>query len=263
MGAQLANDLERWLWAVGLGAMRTLPIAWLIPAFGGQNVPAPVRLGIGMALAVFGLPQIVSGLPQDAGVTFWILLMAREAAVGLTVGYVGSAIFRAAESAGRLIDVLRGPNFAEVIAPATGPRASPLGKLFLLLTTVIFLEIGGVGHVITALARSYQAVPLLLSTGPASFAAAGRLAVLTSARLIESTVALAAPAIVALLLADFILGAVARMAPQVPAYFLGLPLKALAGVGIVLVGLAALQSALLEGFHGWVTLVERAFALWR
>ena len=68
---------------------------------------------------------------------------------------------------------------------------------------------------------------------------------------------------VALLLADLVLGAVARMAPQIPVYFVGMPLKALAGVGIVLVGLGGLQTALYGSFDGWVGLVERAFGVWR
>ena len=69
--------------------------------------------------------------------------------------------------------------------------------------------------------------------------------------LLESTLALAAPAIVALLLADLVLGAIARMAPQIPVYFVGMPLKALAGVGIVLVGLGGIDGALSGAFRGW------------
>ena len=259
----LPDDLERWLWALGIGSMRTLPIAILIPAFGGQNVPQQARMGIGLALAVLVLPQIMPGVPTDAGLSFWIFLMAREAAVGFTVGYVGSSIFRAAESAGRMVDTLRGANMAEVISPVTEGRASPLGDIFLLLTTVIFLEIGGIGFVANALARSYQAVPLLAPTTPASFGAAARLAIISSAQLLEATLSLAAPAVVALLLADFILGAIARMASQIPVYFLGMPLKGLAGVGIVLVGIGALQTAITDGFRGWVVMLERAFTIWR
>ncbi len=259
----LPADLEKWLWALGVGSTRAVPIAWLIPAFGGQNVPAQARMGLGLALAVLCLPQIMPAMPDQAGMMFWILLMARESAVGFTVGFVGSSIFRAAESAGRLVDTLRGANMAEVISPVTEGRSSPLGDIYLLMTTVIFLEIGGVGFVSMALARSYEAVPLVLTTTPASFGAAARLALLTSAQLFESSLALAAPAVVALLLADVILGAIARMAQQIPVYFLGMPLKGLAGVGIVLIGLGAIQAALLDGFRGWVTLVERAFIVWR
>ncbi len=259
----LPRDLDRWLWALGVGAMRTIPIAFLIPAFGGQSVPAQVRMGLGLALSAICLPVVMPALPTQTGGLYWILLLARETAVGFTVGFVGSSVFRAAESAGRLVDTLRGANMAEVISPITEGRASPLGDIFLLLATVIFLEMGGVGHVATALARSYQAVPLDLSGTPESLAAAARLVVITTAMLLESTLALAAPAIVALFVADLVLGAIARMAPQIPVYFVGMPLKAMAGVGIVLVGLGGIEGALSGAFRGWYVMVERAFAVWR
>jgi type III secretion protein SpaR/YscT/HrcT len=259
----LPADLDRWLWSLGLGAMRTVPIAFLIPAFGGQNVPAQVRMGLGLALSALCLPTIMPNLPEQIGGTYWLLLMARETAVGFTVGYVGSSIFRAAESAGRMVDTLRGANMAEVISPVTEGRASPMGDVLMLLTTVIFLEIGGIGHVATALARSYQAVPLDLSSTPQNLEATARLVVLTSAMLLESTLALSAPAIVALFVADLVLGAIARMAPQIPVYFVGMPLKAMAGVAIVLIGLGGIEAALIDDFRTWKILVERAFEAWR
>jgi type III secretory pathway component EscT len=176
---------------------------------------------------------------------------------------VGASVFRAAESAGKLIDILRGANMAEVLSPVAEERSSPLGDIFTLLVAVIFLELGGLPLVASAMARSYDAVPLDFTPMPASLAGAANLVIVTSAKLLESTLALAAPAVVALLLADLVLGAVARMAPQIPVYFVGMPLKALAGVGIVLVGLGGLQSALYGSFGGWLNLVERAFGVWR
>jgi type III secretion protein SpaR/YscT/HrcT len=259
----LPADAERWIWALGVGTARTLPIATMIPAFGGQNVPQQVRMGIALAMSVLVLPKIMPSVPINAGVPYWMLLLTREVAVGFTVGYVGSSIFRAAEVAGRLIDTLRGANMAEVISPVTEERASPLGDIMLLLTTVIFLEIDGVGYVSLALARSYDAVPLTMTTTATSLGAVARLAAISSAGLLESALAFAAPAIVALLLADLVLGAIARMAQQIPVYFLGMPIKGMAGIAILLGSLTALQSSLLKTFQGWVGLVERAFAVWR
>ena len=54
--------------------------------------------------------------------------------------------------------------------------------------------------------------------------------------------ALAAPVVVALWLTDLALGLVARAAPPVPVYFLGLPLKGLLAIGVVLLGLGSLQT---------------------
>ena len=256
-------EYERWLWAIGVGSIRTIPIVWLIPAFGGQNVPQQVRMGLGLALSALVLPQVLLSLPTGGSTLFWMILLAREAAVGLAVGFVAACVFRAAEVAGRLVDTLRGANMAEVLSPVTEGRSSPLGDIYLLLTVVIFLELGGIGRISLALARSYDAVPLDLERTGAGMASVATLVILTTGKLLESAIALCAPAIVALFLADLILGAIARMAPQIPVYFVGMPLKALAGVGIVFVTLGGLETALYGIFEGWAVLVDRAFEIWR
>ena len=83
-----------------------------------------------------------------------------------------------------------------------------------------------------------------------------------SAKLLESALALAAPVLVATWLADITLGMLARAVPEVPAHFLGLPLKGLLGIGIILVGLGSLHATLARGFAGWFALWERAIGAW-
>jgi type III secretory pathway component EscT len=146
-------NLEPQMLALGLGAARTVPVVWLVPAFGGPHVPAHLRVGFGLALAVLCLPRLVGQVPSgsDAGAAFWILLIAREIAVGLTLGFLAALFFRAAEAAGRLVDIVRGANFAEVFSPVSEERTSPLGDMALLLSVVIFFELGGLGHVAAAL----------------------------------------------------------------------------------------------------------------
>ena len=175
------------------------------------------------------------------------------------MGLVVACLFRAVEAAGRLTDIVRGSNLAEVISPLSESRSSPLGNLLLLLAVVIFFEMGGIGYLTTALARSYEAVPLVAPpTTSASLQSATFVVIAASGKLIESAVALAAPALIALLLADLVLGALGRAVPQIPLYFVGMPAKALLGVGAILVGLATLDGALTAGFRGFMGLLERA-----
>jgi flagellar biosynthesis protein FliR len=259
----LPADLERALVVFALGGARTVPFVWLIPVFGGPSLPARLRLVLGLGLSALCFP-LVAGRVPSGGPVMWVLLSLREVGVGLVMGFVAACMFRAVEAAGRLTDIVRGANLAEVIAPGEGNRSSPLGDLLLLLAVVIFLEMGGAGILATALARSYEAVPLGAALpGPASLQAAALLVIVASAKLIEAAIGLAAPALVALLLADLALGALGRAVPQIPLYFAGMPAKALLGVGAVLAGLATLDSALTVGFRGFLGLLERAAQLGR
>ena len=274
--------LAAMLVALGLGAARAVPIVWLVPAFGGRDLPAAVRLGLGSVLAALALPRVMGSLVAVAGVAVargaagewasvgllgWVVLAAREVLIGATVGLVVSFAFRAAEAAGALVDVVRGANLGEVLAPASETRTSPVGALYLLLASVIFLELGGLGRLVEALARSYDAVPLpgvggLVGASAGGLGGAAELILAASAKLIESAVGLAAPVMVALVLADLALGAVARILPAAPLYFAAMPLKALLGIGIVLLGLGAFDAALTAGFPAWIRWAERGFALW-
>lgn len=261
--ASLASALAL-LVPLAAATARVLPVVWLVPAFGGGTVPAPVRLAVGLLLGALVFPLIVPAAALPA-LPVLALMLTRELMVGVTLGFLVSLLFRAAEMAGRWIDVFRGASMGEILAPPTGERSSPTGALFLLLAVLVFLETGGLGRLLLALARSYEVVPLLPGSGGGAGAARGaRLLELTlalSAGLLESALGLAAPVLVAVLLADAALGLVARFAPQVQVYFLGLPLKALLGVALVLVCLGALRLALVDGFVGLWAGVEQALRL--
>jgi type III secretion protein SpaR/YscT/HrcT len=259
----VAGDPAAWVLATALGAARLTPVIWMTPPLGGSRLPAPVRVGFALLLALVAAPALVGGgsaaaLARAPMVTL-TLLLAREVLVGVCLALVAAAVFRAAEIAGRLADTLRGANMAEVLAPTSDERASPLAALYLLLATLVFLQVGGVPRLIEALLHSYQALPLGGGLPPSPRRVALVVAA-ASARLIAAGVALSAPVVVAVWLADLALGLVARAAPQVPVYFLGLPLKGLLAVGVVLLGLGTLPAALGGDLGAWLRLLAGTVA---
>jgi flagellar biosynthetic protein FliR len=263
MHALISSDIKETLGLVAVGAARTIPIAWSIPAFGGPSLPGQIRLAMGIGLSFLCLPAL-SGTHLAGGAVLWCLLAFREVMVGVVMGFVGACMFRAAEAAGQVTDILRGASMAEALSPASDGKSSPLGALMLLLSVVVFFEIGGLVHVTSALVRSYEAIPLSVHERFAGTPhAMAMVAVAASAKLIESAIGLCAPAMVALLLADILLGIVGRAVPQIPIYFVGMPLKALVGVGAVLLGLASLDAALQSGFLGFFALLGTALHLRR
>lgn len=248
-----------WLTALMLGGARAAPVVWLVGPLGGVRLPAAARIGLSLLLAGLAGPLLLAsaaaaGLDQ-APTARLVALLARELLVGTVLGLVASAAFRAAEAAGHLGDTLRGANLAEVLDPTSGERASPLAVLYVLVATLVFFAIGGVPRLIEALLASYRALPIGAGISASATRGAAALVATASARVIASGVGLAAPAIVSLWLTDLALGLIARAAPQLPVYFLGLPLKGLLAIGLVLVGLGALEAALAGDLAGWLALL--------
>jgi len=239
----LVGDLKELAIAWLLASARAVPVAWAIPAFGGVSLPAVIRLAMGLGLALLCLPN--AGTPPPIGDTLvWGVLLAREILVGITLAFVCSCMFRAAESAGQLIDTVRGANLSSFQSPTSHEQQSPLALLMVLLAAVAFFQIGGPGHIGWALRRSYEAIPLAWGRPMLDAQAAATAAVTASAKLIESAIGLSAPILVAALLADLILGVVGRTLSQVPVVSAGAPLKSVVVVAVLLIGLGGMQNGL-------------------
>jgi type III secretory pathway component EscT len=244
-----------------LSVGRALPVVWMVPVFGGPILPAQIRMALGLGLGCLCLP-LVAVAPFPIGSIRWAMLLFREVLVGTVMGFVIACLFRAIEAAGLLTDSLRGANVADARSSLASGEGSPLGSLFLLLATVAFWKMGGAAYVAKALAGSYQALPLAPATRGVYTQNALVLVLAASAKLFEAALALAAPVVVSLLIADLIIGVLGRVVPGVPLAFVGMPAKALLGVGMVLVGIGSVDALLTLGLHGiWAVFEKTGFVV--
>ncbi len=189
-------------------ALRLVPAALLLPVLGGPLAPWSARLAlIGMAAAALALvqpPEIVTavaGLPL-AGL---VAIAVKELAVGAVLALIVAVPFLAADTAGRWIGAGAGGLGAGGVGP-TGPTSST-GLVVSLLAVVVFFGVGGHLVVISAMAGSYDALPL---TGGIDREVASRELGVAVTSLLGAAVALAAPALVVAALVEVALGLVAR-----------------------------------------------------
>jgi len=178
---------------------------------------------------------------------FLVLLVLKEALVGLAIGFIASLLFVAVQFAGRLIDTEMGFGFVELVDPASDQPVTTFGQLQIILFSILFLLFNGHYFLLLALHRSFDLIPL---TG-VQFA--GDQIVMHVTRMIGQlfvlAIRLAAPIYVVLILTEISLGVIARTVPQINIFFVGLPLKILVGLGtacIVLPVLATLFRHMVE-----------------
>lgn len=234
----LRGFLEAQLGPLALAAARALPLAWLLPALGEPTLPVTVRLAMGLGLAALCLPMVAAQSLPEAGWA-WAVLAAREVSVGLGLGFVVACWFRAAQSAGCYVDrAARGDRCA-------GAGDGVFSRLMSVLAVVVFLEIGGLHHVVRALARSYDAIPLSRPVLGTPYLAAWAAAVaLASAKLFEAALGLCAPVVVALVLTDLVLGAIGRVVPQLARHDVAAPSKAMLSLGALLCALGGIEAGM-------------------
>ncbi|MBN2493180.1 MAG: flagellar biosynthetic protein FliR [Deltaproteobacteria bacterium] len=222
------------LWWGVLLSCRVLPPVVLVPVFGGERVPLPARLALVVCTAIAVYPELgafVSAPPQ--GLRYFGLML-KELAVGAVLALAGSCLLEAFRMGGRWIDELRGARqLSSGLVFFQNQRGTPMEELHLLLACCAFFALGGPAFFLDALRHSLDVLPLdAFPRDPHCGRAAGLLIGLSSAAL-RAAVSIALPVAGALLGADCLLGFVNRSAPPIPVFFLGMPLRALLGIGVV------------------------------
>lgn len=239
---EVGQSPQSFLVLVGLAFARMLSFLVVVPFFGGAAVPARVKVATATAFVIILYPALEAGLPKGAPLGFgpvgFVALLAKEAFVGFTLGFVASLVFEAIQVAGRVIDFQRGSTMAEMYAPQLQTRVSELGQFKLQFAIVLFLVVGAHHFFIGALLRSFEFVP---ATGFPHIQAGWTPAAMMIAKLTGGVLAigiqLAAPAMIALLLTDLFFGVINRVAPQINVFFISLPVKMAVGLVVVLIAL--------------------------
>lgn len=222
-----------------LTLMRIAPIVALAP-FLGSRLPVSAKIGMAIALTGVILPKALATTttPLTFDVMFLIYSL-KEVFIGMILAILAVMPFYIAQSSGVLIDFLRGSSALQVTDPFMQTQTSPIGILYNYVFIVLFYEIGGPFLFLGGVLDSYTVLPPDSFFSPAFFnlhapfwqACLGLLTKFTAL-----SIQLAAPSLVAILMAEMFLGIANRLAPQVQIAFLGMALKSLLGIALLWAG---------------------------
>jgi type III secretion protein T len=219
-----------------LGMMRIAPVIAMAPFFGSKT-PAPVKMGLLIALTVIFVPQIAITSKTLIGFNMtYIILCVKELFIGFILALFVSIPFYMAESAGVTIDFQRGSSSLQVTDPFSQSQASDLGVLYNMVLIVIFYQIDGPFYFFNALFDTYTLIP---ADGwmPLEFFNFHHPFWQTVWGVVNRVMAvgiqLAAPSLLAILMTEMFLGIANRLAPQVQIAFLGMSLKSLVGLAML------------------------------
>ena len=212
----------------------------LAPVFSSRMIPVRIKL---MALLVLAATMTPIALAQGDGGELptealpLALAMAQESLVGLALGFAVSLIFTAVQVGASLMDLGIGFAMAEIVDPATSARGSVLGAFYSMVVTLAFLAIGGAEALLQGFIGTYDAIGVGASV---PMEAMLDNVITLVGQLFVMGFQIAAPVLITLLLADVVLGIVARTVPQMNVFFVGIPLKI--GIGLVAVLIALPQT---------------------
>jgi len=212
-----------------------------------SNVAIPPRIKIMLTVTLTAvLYPVFSSRVEVMPVGQWPLLLGTELLVGVAIGITTNLVFEAAQMAGQVLSVQMGYSLVTLLDPQTQADTTVMSVFMQTMALLIFLGLDVHHWILRAMARSFDYLPPGSARPNAAFTAQ---VLHVGGSVLGIGVQIAAPVLVATIVADVLLGLLGKASPQMPLLFLGPAVKAL-------FGLVLMSSAI----RYWPDLFGRLFA---
>jgi flagellar biosynthetic protein FliR len=233
-------SIEAQLWQILFLAIRCGAALMAAPMIGGTAVPVQVRVLLSITLGFFVAAWVPHAVPPDMASLAAIIAVLHEVVIGLMLGFVLQIAFAIPLIAAEQIAGTMGLAIATSIDPASGAQSGALGTFLSLVLTLLFYATGAHLAWFQLLIESYRLLPAGEAVGAwrmesvALFFGAG----------LATAAAIALPVVLVLLLVQIVTGLLARSAPALNLFALGLPAGVLAGIAALIVALPVMTGQL-------------------
>jgi flagellar biosynthetic protein FliR len=232
-----------------LGLGRSAAFVAFAPVLGGPMVPRLIKVGAAVALTLFCLR-----LPYDpeiwrqVSLPWFVLLLAKELAVGFLLGFSIRVLLAAMQAAGELIGFQMMFTAGSTFLAMTQEQSSVTANFIYIISVMIFLAIDGHHWLIRGLDLSFATLPV--HAMPLGW---GGMEMWLQAfgRFFEISLRLALPLLTALFLTNMVMGVISRTMPQINVFVVGMPIQIMAGflvMGLMLLALAGAEHGI---FDAW------------
>jgi len=251
--AQLNTWLINFIWPL----TRILGLIMVAPVFGHRAVPARVKIGLGIFIALIIAPTLPP-MP-DVGLGSWhgLFILVQQLLIGIAIGFIMRIVFAAVEAAGEIVGLQMGLGFASFFDPQSAGQTLVLARFFNMLALLVFLAVNAHLLLIGVLVDSFQTLPI----SPQPLSAAGFYNVAAFGSTVFAVgLQLALPLIAILLMTNLSLGILTRSAPQLNIFAIGFPITL--GVGLIVLDLTLpyfvpqLEQMLQHGFQATTMLIQ-------
>lgn len=245
-------EAQLWLWLVAM--IRPGAVFIAAPVFGAAAVPVQLRLILSLAVGMAALNSVTITLPDDGLASVaGLALIGGEVMAGVAIGFAVQLGYASAYIAGEVIANAMGLGMATMVDPASGSSTQVLGQFLSIISTFLFLVMDGHLLLIQYVIASYAALPPGGGMMPAS---AFESIVTFGSTMFAAGVTIALPVAFTLILVQIVMGVLARTAPSLNLFAVGLPATLLAGLVLLAIGAPVLGEGLVNALEGGLNLAK-------
>lgn len=213
--------------------VRVASFFFTAPLFGMQGVPARVKLGIAFFMSVMLYQVLPTARLDYQDVYGYAVIVVKETVVGLILGFMANICGYIINLAGTFIDQHMGLSMAAEYNPLTQTQSAITGNLYYYLVMLLLFVTGLDHYLIQALADSYTLIPVDGVRFQTDGLLNAFLTYMTDSFVLAFRIAL--PVFACIMILNAILGIMAKVAPQMNMFSIGMQLKIFAGFAVLIV----------------------------
>ena len=221
-------DLEYFL----LILVRVSCFVYVAPFFSMKNTPANVRV----AISFFTSLLLYQALTPAEAVTYsslagYTVIVLKEALVGLLIGLAANICTSIVNFAGSIADMETGLSMVTLMDPTSRESTSITGALYQYVLMLMMIATGMYRYLFGALADTFILIPVNGAVLRADSLVDSMLEFLSDYVIIGFRIVL--PIFCSILLLNAVLGVLAKVAPQMNMFAVGIQLKVLVGLSVL------------------------------
>ena len=209
----------------------------ILPALGGAEVPTRVRVGLAILITVLIVPSLPAMPAVDPLSSDSLFISFQQLIIGVAMGLIVLLVFNAVTLAGESIAITMGLGFALMNDPQNGVQVPTVSQFYLIMATLLFLAFNGHHQILLLLSASFELMPVGQSLKSEALWQLARWASVV----FTGALAIALPALAAMLTVNMIMGVITRAAPQLNLFSVGFPITMTIGFAAILFTLPTFQ----------------------
>jgi flagellar biosynthetic protein FliR len=208
--------------------VRISAFIFIAPYYSVNNVPRRLRAGLAFFITLVIFPVLPKGSLAYSTVIEYAVLVIREAIAGLLIGLSANICYSVISFAGRIIDMEIGFAMVSVLDPVSREQTSITGTFYNYLFMLIMVCSDMSHYLLRAIIDAYQLIPLGNVQFNMNSLYSSFLIYLSDYVVIGFRIVL--PIFAVILVTNIILGVLAKVAPQMNMFVVGMQLKILMGL---------------------------------
>ena len=214
--------------------VRIATFVFIAPFFSQDGVPNMTRIGLSAIVAYLVLEVLQPQQAYEAADVFgYGVLVLKEAATGLLIGYAANICNYIVMFAGNIIDMDIGLSMASMFDPSSNTQVTITGSIYSQVVMALLIVSNMHHYILRAVIDSFTLIPLGGTVFRSDVLLEGMIVYFTDLFVLGFRIMM--PIFATMLIVNVVLGVMAKVAPQMNMFSIGVQLKIIAGLFVLFV----------------------------